>query len=57
MRKPARETTARPNLKGVGRPDPDDELLRRPKVDKENLNRDLQPGDIEDNDSDTQQQG
>ena len=57
MRKPARETTARPNLKGVGRPDPDDELPRRPKVDKENLNRDLQPGDIEDNDSDTQQQG
>lgn len=57
MRKPVRGTMARPNLKGERRPDPNDELPRRAKVDEEKLNRDLQPGDLEDNDSDTQQQG
>lgn len=57
MRKPLKRTAARPDVKGEARPFPLDELPERAKVDKEKLNRDLQPGDMEDNDSDTQQQG
>lgn len=37
-------------------PKKDGDLPRRPKVKEENLNRDLQPGDMEDNDADTQRQ-
>ncbi len=51
-----RDNDGRLATRAIPLPDKGGDLPRLTKVNKENLKRDLQPGDVEDNDADTQRE-